>query len=877
VAPAIPIIAAVAGAGAAASIGATALGGAFTVGLLNAGIGFSAGGAIAFTGALAGFAVSTAVNAIGSRALSTKSNGSIGGGTAQEASGHSIMSRSSVESHKTIYGQTRVSGPIVMITTTNTGPDSGGVTATGDNLFLHIVIALAGHEVEEIGTIYLNDLAVSLDGNGFVQTDPYLKGGKSYVRVSKHLGTASQSADSLLLSEYSGWTSAHRLQGVAYLYVRMQWNADVFPQGIPNVSAVVKGKKVFDPRSSTTAWSDNAALCVRDYMVSDYGFNCSSDEINDDYFSAAANACDEAVTLSTGGTQDRYTINGVLDTAAGRLDNLNGLVAAMAGAVTYVQGQFRAYSGTYDAPVGDIDLGLLADKIKISPRTPRKEVFNRVQGTYIDPNKNWQATDFPPITNSTYEAQDGNEIIPRDIVLTLTNHPEAAQRIAKVILEQGRQGIQVELVLKHHALSYAVWDTVTFTNAPVGWEDKVFRIKNMRHDGVGPITLSLQEESSASYDWNGGMASTYDAAPDTNLPSPSTVSPPSALSVSEDLYVTRDGGSVKAKAILTWLASQDVFIRNYQAEYKLSTASDWTLLPRTEATTIEILDIAPGIYDFRVKGLNTLDVSSSYATTTSSVAGLSAPPTEPQNLYWSAIGGLAYLNWDSSPDLDVRLGGNYRFRYSPTTTDGWGSSTSIGNDAAGNTNHAVLPLKPGIYLIKAVDASGNESLDAASVIVTQDTIIALSLIATVTEDPTFSGTKTNCGVSGGILSLTDTSLPGTYLFANDLDLGEVSRFRLTSKIQATVVNPSDLFDDGTGDFDSGDGDFDGTSSADADAVVFARTTQTDPSGSPTWSAWNRLDSGEFVAWGVQFKMELVSFDPIYNIEISELEVKAEEV
>ena len=62
---------------------------------------------------------------------------------------------------------------------------------------------------------------------------------------------------------------------------------DVFPRGLLTFSAIVKGKKVFDPRTSTTAWSANAALCLRDYLTSDYGLGANSDEINDTVFSTA--------------------------------------------------------------------------------------------------------------------------------------------------------------------------------------------------------------------------------------------------------------------------------------------------------------------------------------------------------------------------------------------------------------------------------------------------------------------------------------------------------------------------------------------------------------------------------------------------------------
>ncbi len=47
----------------------------------------------------------------------------------------------------------------------------------------------------------------------------------------------------------------------------LEYDADAFPNGVPEVTAVVKGKKVYDPRTSTTAWSDNPALFKRLYYI----------------------------------------------------------------------------------------------------------------------------------------------------------------------------------------------------------------------------------------------------------------------------------------------------------------------------------------------------------------------------------------------------------------------------------------------------------------------------------------------------------------------------------------------------------------------------------------------------------------------------------
>ena len=56
------------------------------------------------------------------------------------------------------------------------------------------------------------------------------------------------------------------------LWIWLNFDSDVYPNGVPNIIVEVEGKKVFDPRTSGTAHSRNPALCIRDYLTnSDYG------------------------------------------------------------------------------------------------------------------------------------------------------------------------------------------------------------------------------------------------------------------------------------------------------------------------------------------------------------------------------------------------------------------------------------------------------------------------------------------------------------------------------------------------------------------------------------------------------------------------------
>ena len=97
----------------------------------------------------------TAVTSWAIQALSPKPD--FGSLASQGSQGLLVNDKTPVSPHQFVYGQMRKGGTITYYETTGT-----------NNKFLHQVIAMAGHEVEEIGDIYINDEVVSVDGNGFV-------------------------------------------------------------------------------------------------------------------------------------------------------------------------------------------------------------------------------------------------------------------------------------------------------------------------------------------------------------------------------------------------------------------------------------------------------------------------------------------------------------------------------------------------------------------------------------------------------------------------------------------------------------------------------------------------------------------------------------
>ena len=336
-----------------------------------------------------GYLVTTAITSWAMKALAPKPSS-----FNNQSSGILVNSRNTSAAQDFVYGKIRKGGTVTFYETTGS-----------NNKYLHQVISLAGHEVNDIGDIYINDEVVTIDSNGFVTGDTW----KSKVRIYKHLGDQTSASDDF--ANVSGKNLANTLhtdtstdanfigKGVAYLYVRYEYDRDVFSSGVPLVTAVVEGKKVYDPRTSTTAYSNNAALCMRDFLASSYGLNDSS--IDDTFFQAAANECDEDVSLSGGGTQKRYTINGVVKSDEPIGSVLEDMAAAMAGTLYWGQGNWKLKAGAYSTPVEDFDLDDLRGPIQLDTRLTMRDNFNKVSGTFIDSDSRWITADYPQVMGET--------------------------------------------------------------------------------------------------------------------------------------------------------------------------------------------------------------------------------------------------------------------------------------------------------------------------------------------------------------------------------------------------------------------------------------------------------------------------------------------
>lgn len=804
----------------------------------------------------------------------------------EQLRGQLITGRAPAADARVVYGETRLGGNIVYVETTG---------AKNETMFQAMTIA--GHEIQSIETVYANDEALSLTLSGNAYTTTY-KGNATALSFNWLLGTDSQTA----LPFFSG-TSAenYRFRGIAVLAAKLIYNQDVFPNGIPNITVKLRGKKVFDPRTSTTAYSNNAALCIRDYLIdSTYGLGATVSEIDEQSFEDAADICDENVNLAAGGTEKRYTINGAFSSAEKPKDVINKMLTACGGKLSYVGGKWTLKVAAYRSPSLTLDEDDIIGAVRMQASQSRRDIFNAVKGTYSEPSVLFQPFSFPPVTNATYESQDNGERIWKDVQFPFTTSAATCQRLAKIDLETARQQISVTVDCNLKAFALQPGDTVNLNFARYGWTNKIFEVYNWNFSiadtgsGLAPIvSLALRETASGVYDWNSGNETQIDIAPNTNLPNPFDIVPP-GITITDELAVISE--EVFTKLVVT-LAGTNTFQDFYEVQARKVGDTDYTNLGQATGVRFELPNVEDGAtYEVRARSINTLGIRSGYVTGSRQVVGKTLPPSDVTNFSMNIVGSEAYFTWSPVPDLDLS---HYKIRHSRLTTGAeYSDAIDLVFRVARPGVSAVAPAMTGTYFIKAIDKLGNASVNPTSIVAIIEDIKGLNAVETVTESPTFPGVKVECGVVEGKLVLDTaadfddisglfddaegdfdggggtTSTLGTYDFDQVVDLGAVYTSRVTAYVEVGRVDYVNTFDDAQGLFDARLGDFDGDPNQfdDTNVELQISVTEDDPAGTPTWSAYRKFFVGDYKARGLRFRAVLTSDDPQASPTVEVLQV-----
>lgn len=498
-----------------------------------------------------------------------------------------------------------------------------------------------------------------------------------WVQYGLHLGADAQTNDTELDSRFSNWSTTDDARGIAYIALLMYYNEAVWTTGKPNVTALVKGQKVYDTRNASTVWSDNPALCIRDFMVSvKYGMGIPAAQINAASITAAANYCDVHVSIPGGGEQHRYTCNGILNPADSPQANLQRLLSSCRGEIVRIGSEYHlkirqvtvaeTFELTEQNIVGDFEFF----------RGGTQEAPNSITATFVDPVQNYQATDvsFPAAGDANaYLTEDNGFGSAQFVELPYTNDAYMAAQLAQVLLMEGRADIGCALTANREALKLAYGDVVKVTHPTPGWSAKQFFVLAIGILPDGNVRLVLREYESTAYTLEALDAAV--APPNTNLPTTTTCAAPTTLVLTSDgtTAATLQDATVVPRIKVAWTASTDAFLAGYEIRLKVTAETDATyqivFTPSASDVQAFLASVVNGTgYTVGVRAVNAIGVRSSWLTGTVTVATTQAKATATVTAYLDGTafkirrvggtaGSMSYFAKATEPSLAEVQGG----------------------------------------------------------------------------------------------------------------------------------------------------------------------------------------------------------------------------
>lgn len=569
-----------------------------------------------------------------------------------------------------IYGQRRVGCNLVYVTTTGT-----------NNNYLHIVGVIGEGEIDSIvqsggvDQIWLDDkLYTSYPG---------------LVYYEFYSGSMTQNVCAALQSATAGTSEAWNdpLRGTAYIYLRLTYDRDKFLH-IPDITVEVKGLKVLDTRSSTTAWSDNPALCAYDYLTRSSrrgGMGISTSRIITSSVDSAATYCE-----SKG-----WDLNIVLSNNDSAIDQIQKLLAVYRGDLIYSQCQFKfVYRDLNDeSAVMALTENDVEEQKGISTlRIDQPTVFDTPNCMRIKfPNEaNKYIMDDYVLTDSTAVDADGDlreKSIDLDGVTNYTN----AMILAAYHLERARVNKTIQLEAHSRCLALEPHDLITVTHTFPGWSEKLFRVSAVGLNPEGGAVIQAVEEATAFYN------DTYDMAShsyyDTTIPNP-TATVPNVInvSISEEAYYWANRTYSRLKIDFDPPQSADYPYWDHAeiwvsldagASYKhIGTATgDFQIDPVEEGQE----------YFIKILSVNIWGVKEAFADAYSAswvVTGKTTVPSDPEPISVIASGDVVTIITDDITDPDVE---GYEVRMG----DSWEAGIYVGTYKSAHIK--IGGMKPGSF------------------------------------------------------------------------------------------------------------------------------------------------------------------------------------
>lgn len=417
--------------------------------------------------------------------------------------------------YRFVYGETRATGTPV------------GTPVKGSKIYGAWLLSSRPSELSTF-TLYLDKREVVLTGDAFdldgpgatATEDPFSGHVTVWVSRGDHTAPPTEFTDDAAYVEGSAdhlWKTTDAWKGRTMIWLKLDAGdsgkrQERWPSTPPLVEVEGRWSLVEDPRTGITAWSDNHALCVRDALMNNPIRGYRAEQLHSSFDADGPNACDQVVTLNSGGSEKRYICGGTLVFNEGEIeDQLNPMMISGAADFIRVGGKLGYAAGVYREPTETLNY-LLGEGFEFPDMLPGAELVNQLRVSYLSAARGYETADLTPWDIPGALAADGGVPAVKTVDLPFCPSPTQAMRVRKITgLRQRRQERIQGGTLPPEAFNLVGGATVTIAlPSPYDALDGVYEIEGI-HPGLDPIgesgevamrlPASLVKHDAAIYAW----------------------------------------------------------------------------------------------------------------------------------------------------------------------------------------------------------------------------------------------------------------------------------------------------------------------------------------------------------------------------------------
>ncbi|WP_411838672.1 hypothetical protein [Paracoccus sp. ME4] len=434
------------------------------------------------------------------------------------------------------------------------------------------------------------------------------------------------------------WTSAMIGRGKAYAIVTSRFDDDTLTS-YPTFLWQPEPLPLYDWRADSTAggdgaqrWSNPATWqptrnpaviaynIVRGLYFGDEwvfgGKNLAPWRLPVAEWTAAANACDQPVTLASGATQPRYRCGLEISVDMEPASVLDELGRAANMKFAEVGGRLKPIvdlPGSAVLSISDADI-LITEGQSFSPFNPFSDTFNAISATYPEPGEKWASKDAPEYIDADARDEDG-EYRPTSMSYGAVPYARQVQRLMRSQMRDFRRMRRHQFYLPPaaYALEPGI-DMISWTSQRNGYDSKLFVVESVAKAPGMNVLVSLREVDPSDYDWTSGFERPVIITPPVN-PRP-FVQPVNGLTVT-GATISDGAGNPRRPAILVACTGDEAGVTRIQIEARrvgaITSVID-TLRPFQEPFAWYLLNVLPmTAYEVRARLVSDLTPRSAWS------------------------------------------------------------------------------------------------------------------------------------------------------------------------------------------------------------------------------------------------------------------------